>query len=99
MAVTYQMRVRSLISGLSNTGEMQEAHEAVRSLVDKIVLQPSADSDKLDIMLEGALSGLLTLSLGAKRKEGSSTEAQAIDSIEELLLVAGVGFEPTTFRL
>ena len=99
MAATYQARVRSLISGLNKAGEMQEAQEALRGLVDRIVLQPSPETGKLDIILEGALSGLLTLSLGAKRKEGSSTEAQAIDSIEELLLVAGVGFEPTTFRL
>ena len=41
----------------------------------------------------------VTLALGAKRKEGLSAETQAIDSIEELVLVAGVGFEPTTFRL
>ena len=99
MAATYQARVQSLISGLNKSGEMQEAQEALRGLVDQIVLQPSPDSGKLDIMLEGALSGLLTLALGAKRKEGLSAETQAIDSIEELVLVAGVGFEPTTFRL
>ena len=87
-----QIRVRSLISGLSNTGEMQEAQEALRSLVDTIVLQPSPDSGKLDIMLERALSDLLTLALGAKRKEGLSGKTQAIDTIEELFLVAGARF-------
>jgi hypothetical protein len=96
MAATYQLRVQSLISGLNKAGEMQEAQEALRSLVDQIVLQPSPDIGKLDIMLDGALSGLLTLALGVKRKEGLSTETQAIDTIEELVLIAGVGFEPTT---
>ena len=99
MATTYQTRVRSLISGLHKTGEMQEAQEALRDLVDKIVLQPSPETGKLDIVLEGALSGLLTLALGAKRKEGLSDKTQAFDNIDELVLVAGVGFEPTTFRL
>ena len=40
-------------------------------------------------MLEGALSGLLTLALGAKRKEGLSGKTQGIDTIEELMFVAG----------
>jgi site-specific DNA recombinase len=99
MAATYQTRARSLISGLNKAGEMQEAQEALRSLVDSIVLQPSPETGKLDIVLEGALSGLLTLALGAKRKEGLSSKTQAVDTIDELVLVAGVGFEPTTFRL
>ncbi len=99
MAATYQTRVRSLISGLNKVGEMHEAKEALRGLVDRIVLQPSPETGKLDILLEGALSGLLTLALGVKSKKGLSDKTQAIDNTEELVLVAGVGFEPTTFRL
>lgn len=52
-----------LISGLSKKGEMQEVQEALRGLVDRLVLQPSPETGKLDIVLEGALSGLLTLAL------------------------------------
>ncbi|WP_334068170.1 zinc ribbon domain-containing protein, partial [Nereida ignava] len=85
MAATYQTRVRSLISGLSKTGEMQEAQEALRSLVDKIVLQPSPERAKLDIVLEGALSGLLTLALGVKRRKGLSLKNQAFDNVGELV--------------
>ena len=51
MAATYQTRVWSLISGLSNSGEMQEAQEALRSLADKIVLQASPETGRLDILL------------------------------------------------
>ena len=99
MAATYHARVRSLIFGLHKTGEMQAAQEALRSLVDRIVLQPSQESGKLDIILEGALSGLLTLALTSRNAKGLSAETQTIDTIGELVLVAGVGFEPTTFRL
>ncbi|MGH1447333.1 MAG: hypothetical protein ACRBBO_14955 [Cognatishimia sp.] len=60
---------------------MQEAQEALRGLVDQIVLQPSPETGRLDIVLEGALSGLLTLALGVKRKEGLSDKTQAIDNI------------------
>ena len=71
-----------------------------RAAANPIVTNGSSpETGKLDRRSVGALSGLLTLALGAKRKEGLSGKTQAIDSIEELVLVAGVGFEPTTFRL
>ena len=63
MAFTYQKRVSELISGLNDADGLHEAQEALRSLVTRIVLQPSAETGKLDIMLEGALSGLLALAL------------------------------------
>jgi hypothetical protein len=63
------------------------------------VLQPSPETGKLDVMLEGALSGLLALALGTKRTNDLSDKTQAFDNASELVLVAGVGFEPTTFRL
>lgn len=82
IAETYQARVQELISGLNKTREMHEAQDALRSLVDKIVLQPLPETGKLDIVLEGALSGLLTLAIGSKRKKGLSVKTQAIDNIE-----------------
>ena len=78
---------------------MAEAKEALRGLIDRIVLAHNATTGKLDIKIEGALAGLLSLALGSKHKNGLSTDTQAFDSIGELVLVAGVGFEPTTFRL
>lgn len=95
MAATYQTRVRSLISGLSKTDEMHEAQEALRSLVDKIVLQRSPERAKLDIVLEGALSGLLTLAVSSKNAKGLTGEGQAFENIGESVLVAGVGFTQT----
>ena len=97
MALTYQERISELISGLSNADGLQET---LRALIDRIVLQPSPETDKLDIFLEGALSGLLTLALKSKvRDVKASPKREAVDNIDELVLVAGVGFEPTTFRL
>ncbi|RBW42679.1 hypothetical protein DS901_12820 [Loktanella sp. D2R18] len=89
MAVTYQERVSELISGLNEADGLQEAQEALRGLVDRIVLQPSPETGKLDIMLEGALSGLLALALGAKRKNDLSVKTQVFDNASELVLVAG----------
>ena len=99
MADTYRERVQALITDLGKSHELQTAQEALRGLVERIVLHPSTESGNLDIMLEGALSGLLTLAVGSKNAKGLTVEGQAFDNIGELVLVAGVGFEPTTFRL
>ena len=62
--------------------------------------RPASPYDnKLSIHLEGVLAALLRLSLGSKSNQGPGSESQAFDKIGELMLVAGVGFEPTTFRL
>lgn len=99
MAETYRAQITMLIAQLQNPDGMLEAKEGLRGLIDRIVLQPSPTGGKLSIHLEGALAALLLLSLGAKQQKGLSDKAQAFESIEEIKLVAGVGFEPTTFRL
>ena len=83
----------------SDKDTMPEAKEALRALLERIVLVPSSKTDKLDVHIHGDLAGLLLLSMGTKRKNCLSTDTLAFDSIGELVLVAGVGFEPTTFRL
>jgi hypothetical protein len=52
-------------------------------------MKDNATSGKLDIKIEGALAGLLSLALGSKHKNGLSTDTQAFDRIGELVLVAG----------
>ncbi|MFK7877606.1 MAG: recombinase family protein, partial [Paracoccaceae bacterium] len=61
MADTYRDRVQALITGLGKSRELQTVQGALRALVERIVLHPSDESGSLDIVLEGALSGLLTL--------------------------------------
>ncbi len=100
MATAYKERVGSLIRQLSHQDRLQEAQDALRALVNRIVLQPSATTGKLDIFLEGALSGLLSLAIkSTARNAKASPKREGSESIDELALVAGVGFEPTTFRL
>ena len=106
MAVTYRERVAALIAGLGRSAEMPAAKEALRALVDRIVLIPAAGSTGVEIELEGDLASLLRLATGLEAVTGTpkaalcgETRLQGIDIIGELVLVAGVGFEPTTFRL
>jgi hypothetical protein len=78
-----------LIEQLQQPDGMLEAKEALRGLIDRIVLKPQSEGGKLSIHLEGALAALLLLSTGAKTQKGLSDKTQAIEYIEELVLVAG----------
>ncbi|RPE67504.1 recombinase-like zinc beta ribbon protein [Pacificibacter maritimus] len=90
MAETYRDKISDLISQLQEPDGMLEAKDALRGLVDSIVLTPTEPESKLSVHLHGALAELLSLSLGVKRKEGLSDKTQAVDTIEELMLVAGL---------
>ncbi|WP_065326379.1 hypothetical protein [Tritonibacter mobilis] len=106
MAVTYRERVAALIAGLGRSAEMPAAKEALRALVDRIVLIPAAGRTGVDIELEGDLAALLRLATGSeaviatpKAAHCGEARLEGFDIVGELVLVAGVGFEPTTFRL
>ena len=112
MSETYRDRVAALIRGLGEVNGMEEAREALRALVEKILLTPMSDGGGLAIDLRGALASLLRLATGASahglvgagsnagmRKSSADAELQGVDIVEELVMVAGTGFEPVTFRL
>ena len=56
-------------------------------MIERIVIRPTARKDEVTVELRGRLVGLLGLA-------GAADEASTL-----ILVVAGVGFEPTTFRL
>ncbi len=60
MADSYRERIITLIAQLQNPDGMLEAKEALRGLIDRIVLQRLPTGGKLGIHLEGALAALLT---------------------------------------
>ena len=103
MAVTYRERIATLINSLSDTDGMDEAKDALRGLIKRIVLRPNVETGRLSVELEGDLSGLMILVLRAegytKTQKSAAADSQVSDIVRELVLVAGVGFEPTTFRL
>ncbi len=71
-----------------------EAAEILRSQIDRITITSDSRTGKLAVDLEGDLLGILSLSQ-TNKNVASVTE----DDVSQLMLVAGVGFEPTTFRL
>ncbi len=92
MALQYRTNVQNLYDALQgeDEGHRVAAAEVIRSLVDKIILTPV--DGKIEIDVQENLAGILTLS---SQKQDPATGAGS----SQAKMVAGVGFEPTTFRL
>ena len=114
MARLYQKQVGKLIETLNVPEHRAEAADVVRSMVEKIVLTPDVGENRLVSDLHGDLAGTLGMATkgGSSPKltdsaitkqieviEGFKTSKGALEDVMQVKLVAGVGFEPTTFRL
>ena len=91
MAEIYRQKIGELHQVLAAGSEQPEVYEALRSLVDSVVLTPVDGALAID--LHGEIAEILKLSAGGKKG------AEAAEAAKQLVMVAGVGFEPTTFRL
>jgi site-specific DNA recombinase len=97
MAHVYQERVGKLCENLQREEDRGPAVEVLRSLIEQVTLMP--DNEELAIILRGDLGAILRFAAGKKNPDFLS-EAEALDNLlSQGSLVAGVGFEPTTFRL
>ena len=95
MAGAYRQKVENLSEALNAEGTRAEAVDLLRGLVETIVLTPEAGG--YAILLKGDLAGILALAAGTKN--GKTAVAGGPSAVSQVSLVAGVGFEPTTFRL
>ena len=98
LALVYKRKVESLVSALNSDAAREEAAEILRGLIQSIVLHPdNGSSDGHRIELSGELGAILQL---GRMPEAKNTKAHHNGGpASQLTLVAGVGFEPTTFRL
>ncbi|MCC1493558.1 recombinase family protein [Cognatishimia sp. F0-27] len=97
MAQMYQDRIAKLCENLQSEEDRGAAVDVLRSLVDEINLVP--ENGELSIVLRGDLGAILRFAAG-KQNPDFLSEAEALDNLlSQKSLVAGVGFEPTTFRL
>jgi site-specific DNA recombinase len=94
LAEVYRRKVAALQEALAQEPGRTEAMEIVRSLIDAIVLVP--DKGSLRVEVRGELAAILALAMGGK-KPGLDGGCRA--KAQQIKVVAGVGFEPTTFRL
>ncbi len=87
----YRDKVVDLTEAQHDPATKAEATTLIRSLLEEIRLIPNEDGP-MEIELVGELAGLLALGQ-------TKTASKLAASGRFVSLVAGVGFEPTTFRL
>ena len=88
LAELYRQKVINLAEALNDEDSRLEAAECIRELIEEIRLVP--ENGKLKVELYGELAALINLANEHPRSKGTGVQ---------VTLVAGVGFEPTTFRL
>lgn len=81
-----------------NEATRPEAIDLLRGLIEKIVLTPDADAANGHVIeLYGELGSILSLCGNGMDTNANARGVSA--GVRQMTLVAGVGFEPTTFRL
>ena len=91
MAGLYRQKVTALAEALEHPETRTEASEALRGLIDAIVVTPN--QGELQIELKGNLAAMLGAAQNAKRSPETG------DLSLQVVMVAGAGFEPATFGL
>jgi hypothetical protein len=91
MSDVYGETVGSLCLALESEESRSGAREAIRALIEAILLEP--DGDELKITLRGDLAGMLSAARDRKRSPDTG------DLLLQIEMVAGAGFEPATFGL
>ena len=91
MADLYHERLQELYLSLQEPETRNQAMEIIRSLIDYIELVPV--SGELKARIHGDIAGLFNFMNHKKSPTACADQGLSVE------LVAGVGFEPTTFRL
>ena len=91
MSDVYRQKVGSLCLALESEESRAGARDAIRALIEAIMLEP--DGAQLKITLKGDLAGMLSAARDSKRSPDTG------DLLVQIKLVAGGGFEPPTFGL
>jgi site-specific DNA recombinase len=98
MALRYRREVENLRNALDRSERRGEAAEHPRGLIEKIVLTPEHGREDLRIDLHGDLAGILRIASQKQARPGTRANGK-VSGPNKIHLVAGVGFEPTTFGL
>src|SRR5262245_46328068 len=87
----YRRKVEKLQQVLDDEAARPQAFEMIRSLIDRIEVKRGSKRGHCEVVLVGLLTQILAF---AQKTTAASTGGGGTS-----LVVAGVGFEPTTFRL
>ncbi|MGO8867734.1 MAG: recombinase family protein [Alphaproteobacteria bacterium] len=93
IAGIYRRKVERLAEALRRPQERDEAAEAIRALIERITLTPGPRRGEIAATLHGDLGTILEWTAQKANTPGTYVPGVSVS------VVAGVGFEPTTFRL
>jgi site-specific DNA recombinase len=97
MAEIYRQRISALYERLQSDDGRTEAADVFRTLVDRVTLLP--DGNESGIVLRGDLAAILSFAADKKQPDLLSEAGLPGDLVSPGSVVAGIGFEPMTFRL
>ena len=99
-AVLYASKVATLTYALNRPEEGPQAAEALRMLIERIVLTPGDEQGEMFAALHGELRTILEWTeRQAIGKTGRKTKPADEAAGLSVSMVAGAGFEPAAFRL
>lgn len=100
-AQLYAKKVAHLTEALNRPEDRAEAARALRGLIERIVLRPGAKRGQIDATLYGELGTVLSWTAARNADKGAQTKTPAALEATgvSVSVVAGIGFEPMTFRL
>jgi site-specific DNA recombinase len=90
----FRAKVARLTETLNDPADRNQAAQAIRSLITRVVLSPGPDSGEIKATLEGELGTILEW-VAQRTTNTARTKMRGVS----VSVVAGAGFEPATFRL
>jgi site-specific DNA recombinase len=100
LAEIYRDRVAGLQEAFESDRDGAAGLEQVRGLIDRVVVHPARDGSGPEIELIGEIASMMDLALGRhyvrEHRPGGGERDLFCRSVK---VVAGIGFEPMTFRL
>ncbi len=94
LAQIYRRKVERLQHALNDPEIRDEAIQVLRGLLESVVIAPAETGFEVEIV--GEIAHMIEMSMDEGKKKGPVLNERMARSVK---VVAGVGFEPTTFRL
>ena len=98
IAKFYRKKVERLAEALHHPSERDEAACAIRGLIERVTLFPGANPGEMTATLHGEFGAIMEWA-SQHETAGNNCGSGSVSAPMSVSVVAGVGFEPTTFRL
>lgn len=98
LAEAYRIKVAALHEALEDEETRDEAFEIIRSLIEKVIIHDLPEGGS-EIELVGEITAMVHIALSDNKKAAPVGAAFDAGMLRSVVVDAGAGFEPATFRL